>query len=89
MGADIVDLMFRDRAANQFVSHTFCFVSVVLSHVCGLIFGVPFLEHKNGRRKKYAVALPTCIFDRLRIPKTSLHFLAENRVTLLYEISFR
>src|SRR6266536_2320686 len=64
-------------------------LSVVLSHVCELIPDVPFLEPEDGCPAKNAVALPTFSFDRLRIPKTFLHFVAEDRVAFLHEIRFR
>jgi hypothetical protein len=62
---------------------------VVISHVRELISAVPFLEYKNGLPAKNAVALPVIVFDRLCIPKTSLHFRAKDRVVFLHEIGFR
>jgi len=33
--------------------------------------------------QKDAVAVPVTVLDRLRIPKTSLHFALENRVAIV------
>ena len=80
---------FRNAATFGIYRYDFVPLLVVLSHVCELIPAVPFLEPEDGLPAKYAVALPTFGFDRLRIPKTSLHFRAEDRVAFLHEISFR
>src|SRR5437016_11262800 len=62
---------------------------VVLSHVCELISAISFLKYKNGLPAENAVAVPVIGFDRLRIPKTSLHFRAEDRIAFLHKIGFR
>jgi len=64
-------------------------ILVVFSHVRELIPAVSFLEYKNRLPAKHAVAVPVIGFDRFRIPKTSLHFRAEDRVAFLHEIGFR